>query len=130
MPTKLVFNAATQQVEEAELSVDNNGEILVTFADGGFIKLAAGETIERYQELLDLHQVDNLGQISVAKQDALIQALADFNTPTELAAAETAIGQPAPTDAAPTDPTPAPDAAPIAPAPDAPADPVIQPPAQ
>jgi hypothetical protein len=62
MPTRQIFNATTQQVEEAELSVDQNNEIVATFADGNFVKFPAGMTAEEFEKQIALVQAHNEGQ--------------------------------------------------------------------
>lgn len=62
MPSRDIFNAATQQVEPAELTVDHNNEIVATFKDGSFLKFPAGLSKKDFEEQITLHQVHNEGQ--------------------------------------------------------------------
>jgi len=62
MPTREIFNALTQQLEDAELTVDHNNEIVATFKDGSFLKFPAGLTKDDFEEQIRLHQVHNEGQ--------------------------------------------------------------------
>src|SRR3990167_3267792 len=62
MPTRQIFNARTQKVEEAELTVDQNSEVIATFKDGGIIKFPAGLTSAEFEKLIAKHQVANEGQ--------------------------------------------------------------------
>lgn len=62
MPVRNIFNASTQQVEEAELTVDHNGEIVATFEDGSFLKFPAGLTKAEFNEQIKLHKEHNQGQ--------------------------------------------------------------------
>jgi len=57
-----IFNARTQEIEDAEMSVDDNNEIVATFADGGFVKFPAGLSEKDFEELIGLHQEHNEGQ--------------------------------------------------------------------
>ncbi len=62
MPKREIFNATTQQVELAELSVDKNNEIVATFEDGSFLKFPAGLTSEEFAAQIAAVQVHNEGQ--------------------------------------------------------------------
>jgi hypothetical protein len=81
MPVRQIFNAATQQIEDAEMSVDANNEIVATFADGSFVKFpsvivaleptADGTetittespmTVEVLNDLITKHEEANRGQ--------------------------------------------------------------------
>lgn len=62
MATKQLFNAKTQQVEDAELTVDANNEIVATFADGCVLKFPAGLTDKQFEKLVEKHQSGNEGQ--------------------------------------------------------------------
>lgn len=70
MKTKKVFNARTQQIEDATVTVDNNGEFVFTFADGGFFKLPGTLDKDGITEALKAHEKANKGQISQAEIDA------------------------------------------------------------
>lgn len=69
MATKELFNARTQQIEEAELTVDKNNEIVATFEDGGFIKFPAGMTKAEFTKALKLHEKHNVGQEPVDPEE-------------------------------------------------------------
>lgn len=62
MTTKKIFNAATQQLEDAELTVDANNEIVATFSDEGFVKFPAGLTSKEFDHLIAETQSANEGQ--------------------------------------------------------------------
>lgn len=62
MPSTHIFNAKTQQVELAELSVDANNEIVATFCDDSVVKFPAGLSKEEFKKLIDAHQKANEGQ--------------------------------------------------------------------
>lgn len=57
-----IFNARTQAVEEAEMSVDANNEIVATFTDGGVVKFPAGLSQKDFDKLIADHQSANEGQ--------------------------------------------------------------------
>ena len=59
MATKLIFNANTQKKEPAELTVDNNGEIVATFEDNSFIKFPASKITAEIENLIDKHEEAN-----------------------------------------------------------------------
>lgn len=60
--TRPLFNARTQQLENATLSVDANNEIVATFADGSFVKFPAGLSKEQFETAIAEHQKSNEGQ--------------------------------------------------------------------
>lgn len=62
MPSTRIFNAKTQQVELAELSVDANNEIVATFSDESVVKFPAGLSKEEFAGLVEAHQKANEGQ--------------------------------------------------------------------
>lgn len=62
MPTREIFNANTQQLEDAELSVDQNHEIIATFEDGNFIKFPKGLTQKQFDRAISQHAADNQGK--------------------------------------------------------------------
>lgn len=62
MPTRDIFNANTQTVEPAELTVDANNEIVATFADKTFLKFPAGLTQEDFGAQITAVQTANEGQ--------------------------------------------------------------------
>lgn len=57
-----VFNAATQQLEDVDFSVDGNDEIVAKFKDGSFLKFPAGLSEAELEEQIDAHQEANEGQ--------------------------------------------------------------------
>lgn len=61
-PTREIFNAKTQKVEEAQLYVDNNNEIVATFEDGSFVKFPIGMTAKEFESAIAAHQEANHGQ--------------------------------------------------------------------
>ncbi len=62
MATRQIFNANTQQVEDAELAVDSNNEIIATFADGSFLKFPAGLDEGEFAAQIVAVQEANQGQ--------------------------------------------------------------------
>lgn len=92
MSTMQIFNARSQQVEDAEMSVDANNEIVATFQDGGFIKFPAGLTKDEFDALIVKHEEDNKGQEiitpemeaeKVAERAASLELIGETETPTE-----------------------------------------------
>lgn len=73
--TKLVFNTRTQQMEEAVVTIDGNGEFLFTFEDGSFFKLPATVTAEEVTDLLQAHKEGNEGQISLEAQEKVLDEI-------------------------------------------------------
>lgn len=69
MPTRKLFNAKTQQVEDAEFTVDKNNEIVATFQDEGFIKFPANLTKDEFESLVADHQTANRGQESISPEE-------------------------------------------------------------
>jgi hypothetical protein len=64
------FNAVTQQVEDAVVTVDKNNEFLVTFADSSFLKFPADFDVEDLKAGLKANEEANLGQVSAAEMEA------------------------------------------------------------
>lgn len=62
MPSTHIFNAKTQQVELAELSVDDNNEIVATFSDQSIVKFPAGLSEKEFSDLIKAHKESNEGQ--------------------------------------------------------------------
>lgn len=86
MATKKIFHAKTQQVEDAELTVDQNNEIVATFADGAFVKFPAGIDADTLDKLIAAQEEANTGQeVITAEQEAATAA--------ERAASFAAIGE-------------------------------------
>ena len=71
MKTREAFNANTQQIEEATVTIDNNGDYLFTFEDGSFFKLPGTFGKEEIDNALEAHQTDNEGKITLAQQEAI-----------------------------------------------------------
>lgn len=80
MATRKLFNAASQTVEEAELSVDKNNEIVATFADGTFVKFAAGLDKEGFEAAIVAHQAANEGQEVITPEMEAEQAALRANS--------------------------------------------------
>jgi len=67
------FNARTQEVEDAVVTVDKNGEFVVTFEDNSFIKFPAHFSASDIKEHLAKHEEHNTGQIPAdGKAEAMI----------------------------------------------------------
>lgn len=62
MATRKIFNARTQEVEDATLTVDDNNEIVATFEDKGFVKFPAGLAEPQFKKLIEEHKTHNEGQ--------------------------------------------------------------------
>jgi len=54
-----VFNANTQENEQATITEGKDKELVVSFADGSFFKLPAGLTDKEVKKLLELHEEHN-----------------------------------------------------------------------
>lgn len=96
-----IFNATTQQVEPATLSVDSNGEIVARFENGAFEKFPAGLTVAEFNDLVTKLETANKGQVSVEATEELVKQLAaeEPNPLPELAeqpAVETPVVEPTP----------------------------------
>lgn len=63
-----IFNARTQQVEEATMSVDGNNDIVATFADETIVKFPAGLDQAQLDELIAEHQEANEGQVIITPE--------------------------------------------------------------
>jgi hypothetical protein len=79
--TILVFNADLQRESPHTLTIDGNGEVILTCTENGrFLKFPKGTTADELRALLTEHKNANEGQISVASieaaQEELISALA------------------------------------------------------
>lgn len=57
-----LYNANTQQLEDADFAVDDNNEIVATFADGTFVKFPAGLTADEFENLKNVHAEVNTGK--------------------------------------------------------------------
>jgi hypothetical protein len=57
-----VFNALTQQKEDVKWEVDQYGELICRFEDGGFLKFPPGISKEELQKQVDAHEEANTGQ--------------------------------------------------------------------
>lgn len=62
------FNARSQEIEDAVVTIDSNGEFLFTFEDGSFFKLPGHLDKDGVAETLKAHEKANKGQLS---QDAI-----------------------------------------------------------
>ena len=69
-----LFNARTQQVEEATFYVDKNNEIVAQFADGSHVKFPAGLTKQELQSLIVEHEKANSGQVVITPEMEAAQA--------------------------------------------------------
>lgn len=75
MPTRQIFNARTQSVEDAELSVDEKShEILATFADESFVKFPPGLDADTFSALIAAHFADNKGQRVITPEQEAAEA--------------------------------------------------------
>lgn len=70
MKTRLAFNAITQQLEEAIVTIDKNGEYLFTFEDGSFFKLPGDLDKKGINAALEAYEKANTGQVPQALIDA------------------------------------------------------------
>ena len=57
-----IFNATTQKIEDAVMSVDANDEIVATFKNGAFLKFPAGLTKEEFEAQIQAVEDANKGQ--------------------------------------------------------------------
>jgi hypothetical protein len=78
----ILFNATTQQNEEAVCTVDTANEIIATFADGNFCKFPAGMTMEEVTAQAAAIQAASSGQevITPEMQAAAAEAAAAAQT--------------------------------------------------
>ena len=75
-----VFNARTQQLEDVTWKVDDNNELVASFADGTFLKFPAGTTEEDLKTLVEAHQAANEGQeVITPEQEAAAAAQRQAN---------------------------------------------------
>lgn len=72
--TRAAFNATTQQVEDAVVTIDVNGEYLFTFEDGSFFKLPGNLTAEEITEALAKEEASNIGQVKAEDVEAANEA--------------------------------------------------------
>lgn len=63
-----IFNAKSQQIEDAEMSVDDNNEIVATFKDGGIVKFPAGLSQADFDKLVQAHEDANKGQEVITEE--------------------------------------------------------------
>lgn len=68
--TRAAFNAITQQVEDAEVTIDVQGDYLFTFADGSFFKLPGNLSAKEIKEALAKYEAANIGQIKAEDVEA------------------------------------------------------------
>lgn len=64
------FNATTQAMETAVVSVANNNEFLVTFENGAFIKFPAGMTAKELKAALVKEEEVNKGVVFAEAEEA------------------------------------------------------------
>lgn len=70
-----VFNARTQQLEDVTWHVEDNRELVATFADGSIVKFPAGTTEVELSLLVTKHAESNQGQeIITPEQEAAYAA--------------------------------------------------------
>lgn len=62
MKTIKAFNANTQKIEKAILSIATNNELVIRFADESFFKLPASTTEKELIEHLEAYELSNTGQ--------------------------------------------------------------------
>lgn len=74
---KKIFNTNSGKVEDANLTIDRNGEVVATFKDGSFLKFPAGLTTKEFDKLITEHEKQNKDQIPVAKLEEQLSELAD-----------------------------------------------------
>lgn len=78
MPKRQLFNANTQQLEDAELTVDDNNEIIATFSDDSFIKFPPSLTQDEFDTLIARHEEQNSGHsVITAESEEIAQAERD-----------------------------------------------------
>lgn len=68
MATKDIFNPSTQQIEPAELTVDQNNEIVAEFSNGHFLKFPAGLPKEDLELHIEKVQEANEGQEIITEE--------------------------------------------------------------
>lgn len=72
--TREAFNATTQQLEDAIVTIDVNGEYLFTFEDGSFFKLPGNLTAKEITEALAKEEASNIGQVKAEDVEAANEA--------------------------------------------------------
>lgn len=75
---KQIFCANEQTATPHKGEVDGNGEFVFTCQNEGcrrFIKFPSDVTPEQFNQLLDLHEQHNTGQVSVEAQNKKLEAL-------------------------------------------------------
>lgn len=99
MAKRNIFCANDQEVTVQTLTVDPvNGEILSTCPCGRVLKFPSTVTAESFTELITAHHEGNLGQVSLADTEKLVDSLGDPTLDDETQ------GEPAPAEAAPNAP--------------------------
>ena len=68
--TRAAFNATTQQVEDAVVTIDVQGDYLFTFEDGSFFKLPGNLTSKEVTAALAKEEAANIGQIKAEDVEA------------------------------------------------------------
>lgn len=72
--TREAFNANTQQLEDAEVTIDAHGEYLFTFSDGSFFKLPGDLDKDAVTEALAVYESANVGQVKAEDFEAANEA--------------------------------------------------------
>lgn len=72
--TREAFNANTQQMEEAVVTIDQNGDYLFMFEDESFLKLPGDLDKEGIDNALTAHQLDNEGKVTLAALEKINEA--------------------------------------------------------
>ena len=74
--TITMFDAELQRDAEHTLTVDGNGEVVLTSVETGrFVKLPKGTTPDELKAYVEAHKAANMGQVSVASIEAKEQEL-------------------------------------------------------
>ena len=68
----VAFNVATQEDENALISVDTNGEFIIKFADESFFRLPGDMTSKEIKDYLIVHKESNIGQIPAVDNEKKI----------------------------------------------------------
>lgn len=71
---RAAFNANTQQLEDAEVVIDAQGDYLFTFADSSFFKLPGSLDKDGVNEALEAYELANVGQVKAEDFEAANEA--------------------------------------------------------
>lgn len=74
-PIKNAFCANEQAITPHEVSLEINGELLLTCGCGRFIKFPVGLEASGIDEYLKKHEEHNTGQVSIEAQEKIIEDL-------------------------------------------------------